>query len=228
MLPAMNKSFREVISGRVRYIDGNVLGIRIKRKQKSTIKFPPNHFNHATVRMRTGAAAGSTARITSSAGYNSNRDGRYEVTLNSPIADISLGDKLTIKWNLRVLPLNVFPAQFRRCGFSVEAPKTKRFPDALVTTFKGCNLNNCVLPAGSTAEDWVANGAVESSSQHESHVLQNDLEYWVVDNDTLAPIEPVRKQRFIDLGVSIDPVDIPETLQDESVLDTALDILKGI
>ena len=86
-------------------------------------------------------------------------------------------------------------------------PHGKRiFPvNMMGVVFKRCNLDNVILPAGAAIED----DSGISNSQKKIRI-QNDLEDWIVNN-VGNPIEPVHKERFQALGLSIDPNDIPET-----------------
>lgn len=79
-------------------------------------------------------------------------------------------------------------------------------------TFIKCNLMNVVIPDGNTVIDCLTQQFRE----------QNDREDWVIDKITKDPIEPINKKQFEQLGISIDPADIPLVKQDESA------ILKGI
>ena len=94
-------------------------------------------------------------------------------------------------------------------SFYQPEPHTDVFPKLAhdeVCTLTRCNLDNCNLPEG-----YVAKGGTNK------HILsQNDEEYWIVDKD-LNPIEPRDKSKFIDLGLSIDPRDIPVTKLKEPI-----------
>jgi hypothetical protein len=76
-------------------------------------------------------------------------------------------------------------------------------------TIHGCNLNNVILPVGVTIVD--AYGITTSTLKARA---QNDGEDWIVDSQTGNPIEPVNKQRYLDLGLSIDPADIPAQMKE--------------
>lgn len=98
--------------------------------------------------------------------------------------------------------------------FSWETPDSIVFPaDMTGTVFVDCNLDNCFIPPGNQ---------VKGGSARKFQV-QNDLEDWVLDPDTLVPIEPVNKKRFLQLGLSIDPRDIPAQQADKHPIDKELD-----
>ena len=82
--------------------------------------------------------------------------------------------------------------------FAQEKPKTKVFPDEIKgVTFTKCNLDNCIVP-----ETCTINGGT-----HKWIGVQNDLEDWILD-ESLNPVEPVDKARFVRLGLSISPLAI--------------------
>ena len=68
--------------------------------------------------------------------------------------------------------------------------------------FERCNLDNVFVPSGNTVLPDCSVRIIQA---------QNDLEDWVLDNVSLAPVEPVSKKMFERLSISIDPADIPIT-----------------
>jgi hypothetical protein len=74
--------------------------------------------------------------------------------------------------------------------------------------FRRCNLDNIYVD-----ED---KNTIEKDCSHEQIMIQNDLEDWKLDKD-LKPKEPVDKQSFLDMQLSIDPKDIPKTKMTESL-----------
>jgi len=76
-------------------------------------------------------------------------------------------------------------------------------PDMKGVKFTKCSLSNCNIPPGNT---------VGIGCQHRQIKTQNDGEMWLVDSGG-KPTEPLQKKRFRDLGLSIDPKDIPITKQ---------------
>ena len=87
--------------------------------------------------------------------------------------------------------------------FSQEKPGSLSLPSNLTgTTFIACNLDNVSVPAGNTVIDCSVR----------KFKAQNDLEDWIVD-DSLVPIEPVNKELFQHLGISVNPIDIPAVKQ---------------
>lgn len=94
--------------------------------------------------------------------------------------------------------------------FSQETPNSNIFPsDMKGTTFVDCNLDNCFIPNG--------NQVIRGSNK--SFKCQNDGEDWVVDSNSLKPIEPINVKLFLQKGLSIDPVDIPEQPLEKSIIE---------
>lgn len=78
------------------------------------------------------------------------------------------------------------------------------FPDDLVNVeFEKCNLDNVKIKLGMTADDTNTKKKIQ---------VQNDLEDWILDKD-LKPVEPIEKNMFLELQISVDPKDIPLTKQ---------------
>ena len=95
------------------------------------------------------------------------------------------------------------------CGssFSQEVVDRPIFPPSMTgTTFLYCNLDNTSIPVGSD---------VLLSSQRRFKP-QNDLEDWLIDGAN-KPTEPINKEQFQALGLSILPLDIPAEKQTEPV-----------
>ena len=87
-------------------------------------------------------------------------------------------------------------------------PYSQCFPEGMKgVLFTSCNLDNCIIPNGNTVGEGCTN---------KHHMVMNDGENWIVDED-LKPIEPLKKNRFEALGLSIGPKDIPLTKQTISV-----------
>jgi hypothetical protein len=89
------------------------------------------------------------------------------------------------------------------CFYQENAPDSEIFPSGITSIFKRCNLDNVKIPAGATVQ---SESGIDSSSRKIN--IQNDLEDWVLD-ESLNPVEPINKKQFQDLGLSIDPNDIP-------------------
>lgn len=92
-------------------------------------------------------------------------------------------------------------------SFYSEEPGTKIFKDDLVATFVKCNLQNIVIPVGVTLIDC----------QTDWFKSQNDLEDWKIDKDTKEPVEPLQKEKYVELGISTDPKDIPKVKEDQPI-----------
>lgn len=83
--------------------------------------------------------------------------------------------------------------------FSQLLPLTKVFPPGMTgVLFMKCNLDNVDIPVGNTMDACCNRQWKE----------QNDMELWVVDI-ALQPVEPLSKKMFQDLGISINPANIP-------------------
>ena len=92
--------------------------------------------------------------------------------------------------------------------FSQLVPKTKIFPSGMTgVSFVKCNLDNVDVPAGNTQKDGCNRQWKE----------QNDMELWIVSGLLDTPIEPLSKKMFQELGISIDPADIPNEKMDEPI-----------
>lgn len=89
---------------------------------------------------------------------------------------------------------------------SWETPDAHCLPPNLInTTFIRCNMDNVFIPPG--------NSVIDCSVKR--FKAQNDLEDWHVHPVTKVALEPLNKQRFVELGISIDPKDIPVAKMDE-------------
>ena len=70
-------------------------------------------------------------------------------------------------------------------------------------TFRRCNLDNVLIPPGNTVEPDCSTRVIR---------VQNDLEDWIMTSDvTPTPTEPINRGEFEQLGISIDPADIPSS-----------------
>ncbi len=93
--------------------------------------------------------------------------------------------------------------------FSNEAPHALVFPDDLTgVTFVDCNLDNVFVPEGNT----IVGGS------HRYFQVKNDGEDWVVDPDTLEPIEPLNLRAYEMLQLSVDPRDLPAEPMEKSII----------
>lgn len=98
------------------------------------------------------------------------------------------------------------------CFYQEAEPETEIFPVGMVgVTFKRCNLDNVKIFPGNT---------VEGSCCHRKIKVQNDLNDWELD-ESLKPVEPIEKKKYIKLGISIDPKDIPATKLDKRITEVA-------
>lgn len=92
---------------------------------------------------------------------------------------------------------------------SQESPNSKVLPANLIgTTFSYCNLDNVLIPAGNIVQNCSTR----------LFKVQNDGEDWIVDSGVHKPLVPVNSNVFIQLGLSIDPADIPAQPLDKSVV----------
>lgn len=96
---------------------------------------------------------------------------------------------------------------------SHETPDAETLPTNLTgATFIKCNLDNVKVPPGNTVIDC----SVRRFS------VQNDLEDWIINPVTRAPVEPINRKMFESLGLSIDPRNIPAERQSESATNRAI------
>ena len=97
--------------------------------------------------------------------------------------------------------------------FSQEKVDTHVFPDDMTgVTFYNCNLDNCFIPLGNTV----------IGGKNRRFTVQNDGEDWVIDSQN-KPVEPVTKKRFLQLGLSIDPKDIPKQKVVEAITSKSIE-----
>lgn len=83
--------------------------------------------------------------------------------------------------------------------FYREQPNSVIFPETMTgVTFVKCNLDNIVIPPGNVLIDC----------DNRTWEAQNDKENWIIDKG--APVEPLNKEQFVELGISVDPADIPK------------------
>lgn len=88
----------------------------------------------------------------------------------------------------------------------IDDPYKKIFPATMTgVIFKRCNLDNVDVPVGNSITDDAG-----CPSSHRRIRVQNDLEDWIVDATGKA-VEPLDLARFVELGKSTDPKDIPAT-----------------
>lgn len=115
-----------------------------------------------------------------------------------PYHGVSFKDRPAEEFNNTVIENTMFYQEWQKGD---EWVKKDIFPDGMTgVVFKGCNLDNVFVPEGNTIEGG-SNRAIK---------VQNDLEDWFVDEKG-EPTEPLRKEMFLETGVSIDPKDIPAT-----------------
>jgi hypothetical protein len=99
------------------------------------------------------------------------------------------------------------PAEFNNSEivgscFHQNRAASRIFPENMTgVTFQGCNLDNTIVPPGNT---------VESTCCHKSFGVENDGEYWLLDED-LKPVSPLKPDRYDKLNLSKDPKDLPST-----------------
>ncbi len=105
-------------------------------------------------------------------------------------------------------------------GATIPDGGVRIFPAGMTgVTFTRCNLDNVYVPLGNT---------VSGSCAHRYVQAQNDREDWVLNKATKTPLKPINKKLFIKLGLSIDPIDIPNTKKvGKSVTQEKLDNLTG-
>jgi hypothetical protein len=107
--------------------------------------------------------------------------------------------------------------------FQFEKPYADIFPDGMKNViFLHCNLDNVDLSKCEGCK-------IEGTTTNKQLKVQNDTEYWIVqkasnvENAELIPVEPLRKEKFLEVGISILPQDIPTTKKDVSPVQEAQD-----
>ncbi|MBU2249108.1 MAG: hypothetical protein KKD77_20340 [Gammaproteobacteria bacterium] len=126
-----------------------------------------------------------------------------------------LNEKYSYQSHKRKKFLDVGPIEFNDMEiigacFYQDTPYSDVFPkDIRGVIFRNCNLDNCNIPAGATV----------ISGTNKQILDQTDGEYWIVDRD-LNPIEPRDKDKYIEYGLSINPIDLPLGPLKENILYT--------
>ena len=93
--------------------------------------------------------------------------------------------------------------------FSQETPDTDVFPiNIKKITFYNCNLDNVKI----VKPGWIVIGGSERRFK-----VQNDRMDWIVDNGNIA-LEPIDKEEYIKLGISISPSDLPLEMMKEDII----------
>ena len=108
------------------------------------------------------------------------------------------------------------PAKFNNTrilgsAFFQDFPNTRIFPSGMMgVEFCGCGLDNVILPPGNTilSKDHPDN-LTKMPGQNRRLQLQNDMEWWELDND-LKPIIPANLKTVEQNKGNIDPTKIPE------------------
>jgi hypothetical protein len=99
-------------------------------------------------------------------------------------------------------------------------PMREIFPASMTgVIFKRCNLDNCVIPAGNILMEWQGIPCTNRRIR-----MQNDLEDWIV-NQQGKPQEPVALKKFLRLGLSVDPKDIPNQPLDRPITEVTEEIV---
>jgi hypothetical protein len=93
------------------------------------------------------------------------------------------------------------------------------FPAGMTgVTFSRCALDNVNVPAGNTVQ-----GKHGINSSNKVVQEQNDIEPWVMTwngaTKKYEPIEPLNKQAYLDLELSVDPKDIPALKMDINIIE---------
>ena len=100
--------------------------------------------------------------------------------------------------------------------FDNETPDTQVFSSTMTgVTFIEVHLDNVVIPPGNI----VKNVYTEAPKRFK---VQTDRSDWIIDRDN-KPIEPLNKEQYLRLGISIDPRDLPATDLDQSIITKRLE-----
>lgn len=96
--------------------------------------------------------------------------------------------------------------------FMQEIPDSHIFPeDMRGVTFVNSNLDNVYIPPGNTVI-----GGTRRRFQ-----VQNDGNDWIIDSKN-KPIEPINKEQYLEIGLSIDPKDLPKNMMTENIFEKTL------
>jgi hypothetical protein len=103
--------------------------------------------------------------------------------------------------------INVDPAEFNDTEivgssfYQQDRPRTKVFPDGTKNLeLVRCNLDNVEVQPEITIK----------GGTNKQILAQKDGNFWIVDKSN-KPIEPREKARYIELGLSVKPADLPAT-----------------
>jgi len=89
-------------------------------------------------------------------------------------------------------------------------PDEDIFPDMTGVEFVRCNMDNVLIKPGNTIDGETQNRRIQA---------QNDLEDWILEKqgNRWVAKEPLDKVDFQELGLSIDPKDIPNIKRKTSI-----------
>jgi len=133
------------------------------------------------------------------------------------------GDKFYVYWDLTVIAASKLNnTEIIGSCFAKEGGYQDVFPEGMTgVTFTRCNLDNCNIPAGNTLTvDTVFSGLSTSNKEIKT---ENDKEDWIYESGVIK--EPISKALFLELGLSVDPNDIPNEPLEKSVIQAKLDEL---
>lgn len=134
---------------------------------------------------------------------------------------IQYSDEFSLKTFTDRCPLIPTGTTVYASSFGRETPDTEVFNPAMTrVTFIECSTSNIIIPSGNLIK------RVYRSSSHNFKV-QNDGEDWIVDGG-LNPREPLHKEVFLKLGLSMDPADIPSNPLGEPITITKQKLLDEI
>ena len=125
--------------------------------------------------------------------------------------DYELSNRVFTNWNFKdVTWLSLSSKTICRSSFYNENPEVDIWPSTMTgVMFVDCNLDNVYdkIPPGNT---------VIGGSQRKFKV-QNDGEDWILNPGNLSPVEPADKERFLKLGISTNPRNIPSDKMEEPI-----------
>lgn len=121
--------------------------------------------------------------------------------------------------NFKTIPVEEFNNTIiiGSCFYQEGDPDADIFPDGIVgVDFKKCNLDNVLIKEGM---------AVDVTNSKKKIKVQNDLADWIVEKkqSIWKAKEPLNKAKFIELGISIDPNNIPVTKLDKPLTESKVE-----
>ena len=175
-------------------------------------------FMGAKVMFTSGALSESVYTILDTvhgAAYTSNNKPLTLITLdNIDSSNLKIGDKLYVYWDL----LSLSPDEFSNMklvqfsNYKEGAERVQGLPAGVVNVvFEDCNIDNMIIPEGCSISRTTTNKKLEA---------QNDNEDWDMDK-----LKPLRESEYIELGLSTDFNDLPDSPIVGSIVENKIKLL---